>query len=318
MATAAIWLDNCGQGIVSNNVHADGSDDDFIFAENPIHVVLDGNAGGTIRVESTSAQPIVITNNKAEGIAVDGCPISTIAENTVRYGAIEIDDCEMAVVENNRVWTYTGPGIMIADSDTIVVRGNVGSGAEGDTDAGWIELSGTMADPIIEHNIYQGIISGSIPLDYGIKIGANVSDARLQGNLAPDAAVRAVEDLSTSGAKWGDSLDMEWTFPGTVAVTTTSTRRYARRSLEIIDFFIAGDTAPTGADLIIDVHVDGTTIFPTATRPTIAAGNNEGSAAVPDTTAVAAGSYLQVFIDQIGSTVAGADVSLVMRYRWTD
>jgi len=71
-------------------------------------------------------------------------------------------------------------------------------------------------------------------------------------------------------------------------------------------------TAPTGASVIVDVNVDGTTIFSTqANRPTIAAAANTSSTVTNmNTTSVANGSYLTVDIDQVGSTVAGSDLSV--------
>ena len=74
------------------------------------------------------------------------------------------------------------------------------------------------------------------------------------------------------------------------------------------------DTAPTGANLIVDVHTGtnaGTTIFTTqGNRPTIAAGSKTGVSVAPDVTAIAEGDEFSVFIDQIGSTIAGADLTI--------
>lgn len=69
-------------------------------------------------------------------------------------------------------------------------------------------------------------------------------------------------------------------------------------------------TAPTGASVIVDVNAAGTTLFTTqANRPTIAAGNfTSGAVTAMNVTTVASGSYLTVDIDQVGSTIAGADL----------
>lgn len=74
------------------------------------------------------------------------------------------------------------------------------------------------------------------------------------------------------------------------------------------------NTAPTGADAIFDVNKNGTTIYTTqGNRPTItAAGTDSGAGSAPDVTSVAAGDYLTVDVDQIGSTVAGADGVLII------
>jgi hypothetical protein len=78
------------------------------------------------------------------------------------------------------------------------------------------------------------------------------------------------------------------------------------------------DTAPTGADLIFDMNKNGTTLFTTqANRPRIVAGANATASEVTnmDVTAFAAGDYLTVDIDQIGSTIAGSDTTLTIRYQ---
>jgi hypothetical protein len=72
-------------------------------------------------------------------------------------------------------------------------------------------------------------------------------------------------------------------------------------------------TAPTGAAILVDVNKNGTTIFTTqGNRPSIAAAGNASSAAVPDVTALAAGDFLTVDVDQVGSTVAGSDLTVIV------
>lgn len=70
--------------------------------------------------------------------------------------------------------------------------------------------------------------------------------------------------------------------------------------------------APAGASVIIDVNKNGTSLFTTqANRPTIAAASNtSGNVTTMDVTTVAAGEYLTVDIDQVGSTTAGADLTV--------
>ena len=76
-------------------------------------------------------------------------------------------------------------------------------------------------------------------------------------------------------------------------------------------------TAPTGQAILVDVNKNGVTLFTTqANRPTIAAAAfQDVSEAVPDVTAIAAGDYLTVDIDQVGSAVLGADLTVNIRWR---
>lgn len=75
-------------------------------------------------------------------------------------------------------------------------------------------------------------------------------------------------------------------------------------------------TAPTGAAIICDINKGGSTIWSTqGNRITIANGANTGIQTVFNTTAVSAGDYFEVDIDQIGSTIAGGH--LVIRLKIT-
>ena len=71
------------------------------------------------------------------------------------------------------------------------------------------------------------------------------------------------------------------------------------------------DTAPVGANFIIDVNKNGTTMFTTqANRPTVTASENASSTTLPDVTSIAAGDRITYDIDQIGSSTAGSDLYL--------
>lgn len=103
--------------------------------------------------------------------------------------------------------------------------------------------------------------------------------------------------------------------PGTLVVTTGKARMIFPTAATIVDVRTAVNTAPTGATLIVDVKKNGSTIFTTtANRPTIAASANASGAAIPDITAFATGDYMTVDIAQVGATIAGADLTTVVRY----
>jgi hypothetical protein len=74
---------------------------------------------------------------------------------------------------------------------------------------------------------------------------------------------------------------------------------------------IYAETGPTGAAMIADIHLNGSTIWATqGNRVQVAAGANEGTQETFDTTVVAVGDDFKVFINQVGSTIAGSDVSI--------
>ena len=67
--------------------------------------------------------------------------------------------------------------------------------------------------------------------------------------------------------------------------------------------------------MIVDVNKNGVTIFSNqANRPTIAAATTTDDANAIDLPNVAAGQYLTVDIDQVGSTTPGSDLSVTIIY----
>jgi hypothetical protein len=114
----------------------------------------------------------------------------------------------------------------------------------------------------------------------------------------------------------GDSHTVKTTL--TFAVTGTLTvgtdkapTIVAPCALTIVKAKVVVKTAPTGATLIVDVNKAGTTIFTTqANRPTIAIGATQADSGTPDVTSLAEGDKLTIDIDQVGSTIAGADLTV--------
>jgi hypothetical protein len=105
---------------------------------------------------------------------------------------------------------------------------------------------------------------------------------------------------------------------GTVAVAAGKSRIYLEGNYVVETVRAAVNTAPTGAALIVDVNKSGTTIYTTqSARPQIAAGQNSATGNNPAVTTFQAGDYLTVDVDQVGSTVAGADLTVTVRLRKT-
>jgi len=101
------------------------------------------------------------------------------------------------------------------------------------------------------------------------------------------------------------------TFPGDLSLTNNPLRIYNLfgSNQTITEVFIAVATAPTGASVIVDIHKEGTTIFTTqSNRPVITANNTTGYTTSIDIPTWADGEYITASIDQIGSTIAGANL----------
>jgi hypothetical protein len=135
-----------------------------------------------------------------------------------------------------------------------------------------------------------------------------------QARLAAYSYTKAEVDTKLAG-----KLDVlgTWTQADAVlAVGTGAQRFYAPYACTIVQVRASVVTAPTGASLIVDVNKNGVTIFGTqSARPTIAASSLTAVSGTPTVTTLAAGDYLTVDIDQIGSTVAGGYLTVTVTVR---
>jgi len=123
--------------------------------------------------------------------------------------------------------------------------------------------------------------------------------------------------LSWKKISWStDSISVKTTLSFAVTGTlTTGTDKaptiVAPCALTITKVKVVVKTAPTGAALIVDVNKNGTTIFTTqGGRPSIAIGATTDDSDTPDVTNLAESDKLTVDIDQVGSTIAGADLTV--------
>ena len=124
---------------------------------------------------------------------------------------------------------------------------------------------------------------------------------------------------SKSGALWAFQAGY-WFFSativGTAAVGTFQTGLLIPSGIELVEIRLRVDTAPTGADLIVDVNNNGTAIVTADGRPRILAGTTTQAVVREFTTAplLARGDYLSFDIDQVGSTVAGGSNTYLCGY----
>lgn len=153
--------------------------------------------------------------------------------------------------------------------------------------------------------------------------------------VATASATTARQGVGSNGqvlrAASGQTNGVEWaTLTPTDTITSTDDRnvlttgngdaRFYNRlgvDLTIVGAWVSAGIQPTGAAILVDINVNGSTIYSTqANRPTVAAASNGGGiSATPNTTAFAQGDYLTIDIDQIGSTIAGGrlTVGIVVR-----
>ena len=106
-----------------------------------------------------------------------------------------------------------------------------------------------------------------------------------------------------------------FTYPGAlIADVSVTPILIATRTLEIIKAYANVKVAPTGADLIIDLNKNASTIWSTqANRLKILAGATEGTQTSFNTISLVEGDKLTMDIDQVGSTVAGEDLTVSLK-----
>lgn len=134
---------------------------------------------------------------------------------------------------------------------------------------------------------------------------------------AADARIAAATISKSQIAASSRYREVLFAKQGTLATGTGTFRWYPPNNATIVDAWASVGTAPTGATLIVDVNRTGTTIFSTQSRrPTISISGFYAASGTPDgTLTMTAGTdYLTVDIDQIGSTIAGSDLTVGVRY----
>jgi hypothetical protein len=119
--------------------------------------------------------------------------------------------------------------------------------------------------------------------------------------------------LTSNGSAWTSAApaarEKSMSVAGTLATYTGQLRWYPPASIALSDVTASVGAAPTGADLIVTLKKNGSSIG----TCTISAGANTSSVTA-NTTALATTDYVTADITQVGSTIAGADLTVRLRY----
>lgn len=177
-------------------------------------------------------------------------------------------------------------------------------------------LSGDLADAQDAKAHLLG--SATHTADTLANLNAKVSDATLDDS----GASRTPSAHKTSHAGGGADklkytrqiLFFDPTDPIATGTDDIATVVYRGPTLALVRWDMRVKTAPTGAAMIFDVNVAGTSIWNTtqANRPTIADAGSAGTGTSFDTTTLSDGDVLTLDYDQVGSGVAGGQVTLTI------
>lgn len=287
-------------------------------------------AGGRFAPSATGA----VTTTRYVGGTISGAPTT---------GAHLAGD--FVIAQNGKVWICTADGTpgtwadagassapsnMVTTDTTQEITGQKIFGAPLAADDG---ITTTSID--VETIVFTDTVMGPTFRPTGFAgstqasryVGGTTSGAPASGNYETGDFVVARDGkiwICTAGGSPGTWVDLasftveSYTFSVTGALTTQTgkSRIYLEGNYVVETIRAAVNTAPTGASLIVDVNKNGTTIYTTqSARPTIAASGFTATGNSPAITTFAAGDYMTVDVDQVGSTVAGSDLTVTVRLR---
>lgn len=181
-----------------------------------------------------------------------------------------------------------------------------------------VRYAGDGADVVLPMGTIQPAV-----LNQKVRISGHKGDRYVSEVVSTSGAYVSTADVYTAAGTGGIAAGVTVTpvipyaSSGILTVRTGVTRFRWPFGAVILGVSAAVSTAPTGASIIFDINRNGVSIFnPTANRPVIAAGAFATlTEIVPDTFTMFLGDYLTVDIDQVGSSVAGSDLTVFIRYR---
>lgn len=172
----------------------------------------------------------------------------------------------------------------------------------------------------------KGIASGYAPLDSSgdvpiVNLPLPLTQANTHASADTDSGASAIHHTLGAGANQAAAGNHTHTIifslpdfnvAGGLSAGAGVKRLPIDGTYTIVGTRLTANTAPTGQAIIVDVNKNGTTVYTTAAnRPTIADGANSGGPGLtPDVTTLAAGDYVTVDIDQVGSGTAGSDLTV--------
>jgi hypothetical protein len=183
---------------------------------------------------------------------------------------------------------------------------------------------GTSAGTAIQGNqTLGGDVTGTIGSTALAPVGPGATGPIGSTTVTPvitiDAKGRVTALTSATIATSVKEIDVA--IPGVLVVVNGTARWYntTGATITISKVSISVGTAPTGASIIADVFNGANSLWAVANtnRPTIAASAYQGQTTTFDNGTyyqVASGGYLTIGVKQIGSTVAGSDLLMQIRY----
>lgn len=264
------------------------------------------------------------TSNSLQGQVVVVVDTAEVLTFSAGEAAVARTDRVVLQVRDN---TYDGSGN--TDGRVVVVKGNTSTGA-----ANAVPASSILLWEVLVPIAASSITFASARTDRRVWTGTPL---RIPVNSQAERdALPAIPCLEASRLDTGD-VQQYWsgawrtiaptaapavppatpptfTMTGTLTVVAGKARFFndSGGTLTITGVRASVGTAPTGASILVDVNIGGTTIFTTqGNRPAITATNfTSGKVTNMNVTSWANNTYLTVDVDQIGSTIPGGDLTV--------
>lgn len=206
----------------------------------------------------------------------------------------------------------------MGDTVTVVTTGQRGltgpQGPAGPAGAGavWGGITGTLSDQADLQSVLTGKAPIASPTFTGTPAAPTAAPGTNTTQLASTAFVKAAVDAA-KGYVSGVAMPIGVAVSDVTSDLTTGTAKVTFRvpcaiNLQSVRASVA--TAPTGANIVVDINENGTSIL--STKLSIDAGEKTSTTAatppVISDTALADDAEITIDIDQVGSTVAGKEL----------
>jgi hypothetical protein len=188
-------------------------------------------------------------------------------------------------------------------------------------------FTGTVTAPALVVDTLTGVLradTGTVSVDTDVTDIVSVFTSTVKGAVPPPTTVtgKFLKDDGTwvlPTAAGGARLTQIYTVPGPLAPGTGTTEFVVTIPGDIVNVWASVTNSFTGSSVLVDVNINGTTIFTTqANRPTIAAGSVRDITGTPNAADAdfVAGDRITVDIDQVGTHGAADQITVGVEYTY--
>lgn len=133
------------------------------------------------------------------------------------------------------------------------------------------------------------------------------------------SAINAHDHAGAGGVEITQTKHLVWFVPEYVTDSDVpqSARIYLDVNGTITKCRLNVTEAPTDASLIVDIHLDNSSIWESEDRATLTSGNKTSSTTTFKTASITSGSYLDMYVDDVGDTEVGRNLSVELTFTAT-